>query len=59
MGPAIVASLKLLDNAKAGSMLIMCTDGLSNIGFGNHLIKNFKIYNYNFMLFFTLKYLNE
>ena len=35
LGPAIVASLKLLDNAKSGSMLIMCTDGISNIGLGS------------------------
>ncbi|KRX09903.1 Zinc finger, Sec23/Sec24-type [Pseudocohnilembus persalinus] len=34
LGPALLSSLGLLKNAKPGSQIIICTDGLSNIGFG-------------------------
>ena len=35
MGPAIYLSLYLLNNAKPGSRIFLCTDGKSNRGIGN------------------------
>jgi len=35
MGPAIFLSLYLLDKAKIGSRIFVCTDGMSNEGIGN------------------------
>ena len=35
LGPAILLSLSLLNNAKIGSKIILCTDGMSNLGVGN------------------------
>lgn len=34
LGPALLTCIGLLDNAKPGSQIIFCTDGLANIGFG-------------------------
>lgn len=34
LGPALLASIGLLSQAKPGSMVLMCTDGLANIGLG-------------------------
>lgn len=33
-GPAILTSLGLLSQGQKGSIVIVCTDGLSNIGLG-------------------------
>jgi len=35
LGPAILLSLSLLKNAKIGSRIFLCTDGLSNLGVGD------------------------
>lgn len=35
LGPALLASLGLMEGAKAGSQIIVCTDGLANIGLGS------------------------
>lgn len=35
LGPALLASIGLLAQAKPGSMVLMCTDGLANIGLGS------------------------
>jgi len=34
LGPGLLASLALATKGKAGSMVIICTDGLANIGLG-------------------------
>lgn len=34
LGPALLAAVGMLHNAKPGSMLILCTDGLANYGLG-------------------------
>lgn len=34
LGPALLASVGLASKGKPGSMIIMCTDGLANIGVG-------------------------
>lgn len=34
LGPALLTSLGLASKGKAGSVIIMCTDGLANIGVG-------------------------
>jgi hypothetical protein len=34
LGPAILASLLLASEGKKGSMVVICTDGLANIGLG-------------------------
>ena len=35
LGPAVLMSLSLLKNAKIGSRIFLCTDGMSNLGVGN------------------------
>ena len=35
LGPAVLMSLSLLNNAKIGSRIFLCTDGMSNLGVGN------------------------
>ena len=35
LGPAVLLSLSLLKNAKIGSRIFLCTDGMSNLGVGN------------------------
>ena len=30
LGPALLAAISMLEGAKPGSMVIMCTDGLAN-----------------------------
>ena len=35
LGPAILLSLSLLKNAKIGSRIFLCTDGMSNLGIGD------------------------
>ena len=35
LGPAVLLSLSLLKNAKIGSRIFLCTDGLSNLGVGD------------------------
>ena len=35
LGPAILVSLSLLKNAKIGSRIFLCTDGMSNLGIGD------------------------
>ena len=35
LGPAILMSLSLMKNAKIGSRIFLCTDGMSNLGVGN------------------------
>lgn len=35
LGPALCCSLGMLSQARPGSMVIMCTDGLANVGFGS------------------------
>jgi len=35
LGPALVASVGLASTGKPGSMVILCTDGLANVGFGD------------------------
>ena len=35
LGPAILAAVELASKGKAGSTVVICTDGLSNIGIGN------------------------
>lgn len=35
LGPAISLSLSLLKNAKIGSRIFLCTDGMSNLGVGD------------------------
>ena len=35
LGPAILLSLSLLNKAKIGSRIFLCTDGMSNLGVGN------------------------
>ena len=35
LGPAILLSLSLLKNAKIGSRIFLCTDGMSNLGVGD------------------------
>jgi hypothetical protein len=35
LGPALIASLGLASKGKAGSKVIVCTDGLSNVGIGS------------------------
>lgn len=35
LAPALICALGMLSKAKAGSMIIMCTDGLANVGFGS------------------------
>ena len=35
LGPALLAALGLLSKAKPGSMIVLCTDGLANVGLGN------------------------
>lgn len=34
LGPALLASLELALNGKPGSLVVICTDGLANIGLG-------------------------
>jgi len=34
LAPALLTCIGLVDNSKAGSQIILCTDGLANIGFG-------------------------
>jgi len=34
LGPALAASLGLISSSKPGSMILLCTDGLANIGLG-------------------------
>lgn len=34
LGPGLLASLTLAAQGKPGSMVILCTDGLANIGLG-------------------------
>ena len=34
MGPALLASLELALHGKPGSLVVICTDGLANIGLG-------------------------
>ena len=35
LGPAVLLSLSLLKNAKLGSRIFLCTDGMSNLGIGD------------------------
>ena len=35
LGPAVLLSLSLLKNAKIGSRIFLCTDGMSNLGIGS------------------------
>ena len=35
LGPAVLLSLSLLKNAKNGSRIFLCTDGMSNLGIGS------------------------
>ena len=35
LGPAVLLSLSLLKNAKIGSRIFLCTDGMSNLGVGD------------------------
>ena len=35
LGPAVLLSLSLLKNAKIGSRIFLCTDGMSNLGIGD------------------------
>lgn len=35
LGPALLASLEIASKGKAGSMVIICTDGLANLGVGS------------------------
>lgn len=35
LGPALLASVALASKGKKGSMVIMCTDGLANVGLGS------------------------
>ena len=35
LGPAVLLSLSLLKNAKMGSRIFLCTDGMSNLGIGS------------------------
>ena len=48
LGPAILFSVNLIKNAPAGSKIILCTDGLANIGLGgmdeitNKYMKNYQ-----------------
>lgn len=35
LGPALAVSLGLLKNSKPGSKILLCTDGLANIGVGS------------------------
>ena len=35
LGPAVLVSLSLLKNAKIGSRIFLCTDGMSNLGVGD------------------------
>lgn len=35
LGPAVLAAYYLLENAELGSQLVLCTDGLANIGLGS------------------------
>ena len=35
LGPAVLLSLSLLKNAKLGSRIFLCTDGMSNLGVGD------------------------
>ena len=35
LGPAVLFSLSMLNNAKNGSRIFLCTDGLSNLGVGD------------------------
>jgi len=35
LGPALIASISMLDGAKPGSKVIICTDGLANVGLGS------------------------
>ena len=35
LGPAVLLSLSLLKNAKPGSRIFLCTDGMSNLGIGS------------------------
>ena len=35
LGPAVLAGYYLLENAEVGSQLVLCTDGLANIGLGS------------------------
>lgn len=34
LGPGLLAAIQLATKGKPGSMVIICTDGLANIGFG-------------------------
>lgn len=34
LGPALVSSVMLASKGKAGSKVILCTDGLANVGLG-------------------------
>ena len=35
MGPALISALQLAKVGKPGSMIIICTDGLANLGLGS------------------------
>lgn len=35
LGPAIISSVTLASKGKAGSKVIICTDGLANVGLGS------------------------
>jgi len=35
LGPALVSSLEMAKKGKVGSMIVICTDGLANLGIGN------------------------
>lgn len=34
LGPALVTALAIVEKGSPGSMLVLCTDGLANIGIG-------------------------
>lgn len=35
LGPALLSAIYMISNAKPGSMIILCTDGLANLGLGS------------------------
>lgn len=35
MGPGLLAALGLIEKSKPGSQVIICSDGIANVGFGS------------------------